>query len=70
MAQPQPKWIGSSKTIWVNLITLALAILTAVEGQQWISENPSLAAGVTAGIAVLNIILRSITVVPVGFRKP
>ena len=70
MEQSQPKWVGESKTIWVNLITLALAILMAVESQQWISDNPSAAASITAAIAVLNIILRSITVVPVGFRKP
>ena len=46
----------TSKTMWLNLIALAIAIVQAVEGQAWI--DPKIQVGI---LAVLNAIVRFLT---------
>jgi len=55
-----------SKTIWVNAITAATATLTVLGGQQIVVEHPAIAAGIVAAIGGLNIVLRIVSVLPVG----
>ena len=54
-----------SKTVILNGLTAASAVLATLAGQQIIADNPRLAAGVAAGIAVVNIGLRFVTVLPI-----
>lgn len=55
-----------SKTILVNSLTAAVAILTTLSGSELISANPKLAAGIVAMIGGVNIALRIITSLPLG----
>jgi hypothetical protein len=55
-----------SKTIWLNAITAAIAVGVALQGQSIVADNPELAAALVAGLGVLNIGLRLITVFPIG----
>lgn len=62
MSQPK-KWY-LSKTIWVNGLSAAVAVLTALQGQAIIQDYPRASAAVVAGLGVLNIGLRIITYLP------
>lgn len=62
------KSIFQSRTAWVNGITTAIAVVGAVQGQQWISDNPTVVAGLIAAIGVLNVALRFVTTVPVALK--
>jgi len=64
MSSKKPWW--TSKTIWLNTITAAVATLTALQGQAIVGEYPKAAAAVVAVLGVLNIGLRLITVLPIG----
>jgi hypothetical protein len=55
-----------SKTIWINAITAATATLTVLSGQQIVADHPAIAAGLVAALGGLNVILRIITVLPIG----
>ena len=46
-----------SKTLWVNGLTSAVAILTTIGGSDIIAQNPKLAAGVVAviGLSLIHI---------------
>jgi|GEM_PF-1520463 len=65
MPQKQKAW-WMSKTIWLNSLTAAIATLTVLQGQAIVSEYPKAAAALVAGLSVLNIGLRLITVLPIG----
>ena len=65
MPQKQKNW-WASKTIWVNSITAAIATLTVLQGQAIVAEYPKAAAALVAGLGLLNIGLRLITVLPIG----
>ena len=56
----------ASKTIWVNAITAGIATLTALQGQAIIAEHPKAAAAIVAGLGLLNIGLRIVSVLPIG----
>lgn len=56
----------ASKTIWVNAITAGIAILTTMQGQAIVAENPKTAAAIVAGLGLLNIGLRIVSVLPIG----
>lgn len=64
---PSPKqgkpWL-TSKTIWVNAITAGIAVITTLQGQQLVAENPQLAAALVVAISVANIALRVVTFLP------
>lgn len=55
-----PKPIWQSKTFWANLITVAIAVTTAIGGL-----IPESAAVVATIVGVLNIALRVLTTQPV-----
>jgi hypothetical protein len=55
-----------SKTIWINAITAATATLTVLGGQQIVTDHPAIAASLVAALGGLNIVLRIITVLPIG----
>ncbi len=55
-----------SKTIIVNSLTLAASLLSVLAGSQLIAEYPRGAAGIAAALAAVNIMLRFVTVLPIG----
>jgi hypothetical protein len=68
MNNAKPIW--QSKTFWVQLLTILVSIAAFVEGQEWIQDNPTMVAIIGVVVGVLNIVIRSITRVPVVWRKP
>ena len=56
----------ASKTIWLNAITAGIATLTALQGQAIVAEHPKAAAAIVAGLGLLNIGLRIVSVLPIG----
>ena len=54
-----------SKTIWVNVVTFAIAILTTLQVEGADSGSPLLPA-IGAAVAVLNIVLRVVTTKAIG----
>lgn len=63
------KPIYQSKTILVNALLLLAAVLTAILDHELIAANPRIAAWVTAGIGVVNVVLRLVTWEPITFGK-
>lgn len=59
------KGIFQSKTFWVNALTLAVSIATALQGADFVATNPELVAAIGVAVSALNIALRLITKVPV-----
>ena len=55
-----------SKTIWVNVISAGIAVVTAAAGTDLVQTHPQAAAIAGAALAGLNIALRFITVLPIG----
>jgi uncharacterized membrane protein len=60
----KPWW--TSKTIWLNIITLAMAMLTFLADQPWYAAHKDAAAATLTIIGVLGIILRFMTNQPIG----
>ena len=58
-----------SKTVIVNVLTAAVALLTAAAGSGIIAANPKWTAVVVAGIAIGNIALRLVTKAPLDFSS-
>lgn len=69
MFPPKSKPWYLSKTVWVNVLTAAVAVGTVLGGQQIVTDNPGVAASLTAAVAGLNVVLRFITVQPLGAPK-
>jgi hypothetical protein len=65
MAQ-QPKPWYKSRTINLNALTTIVVVLTALQGQSFVSEHPRISLGITAAVSIANIILRTITTQPVS----
>lgn len=66
MPSPKPpvkSWY-KSKTILINTITAGIAVITALQGQQIVAENPQLAAGLVVAVSIANIALRAVTFLP------
>ena len=51
------KWY-KSRTVLVNLLTLAISIIAVFEGTDWIMANPAAAAAAVSIGATLNVYLR------------
>lgn len=51
----------ASKTIWVNVITLVIALLSTAAANEWVAAHPQTVSFIVATIAALNIVLRFIT---------
>lgn len=60
-----PKTVRSSKTIAVNVLTVIVAAAAAVAGTEVIADYPGVAAAITAGIGVVNIVIRFLTTKPI-----
>lgn len=60
----EPKSPLTSKTIWVNVITLLAVAVTAVADHTIITENPVLAGGAAVATALVNLALRFVTKSP------
>ena len=54
------KWYAS-KTMWVNLLTVAGGVLAVFTGSTWIMDNPQVAAVVVSMLGAVNMILRLVT---------
>jgi hypothetical protein len=54
------KWY-KSRTILVNLLTLAAGVLAVFQGTDWIMANPQMSAAIMAAIAAVNVYLRKNT---------
>lgn len=65
MPAVRSKSLFASKTFWVNAITTGIAVLTAVNGQEWVADHPQLTAGLVAAIGAANIMLRVVTTLPI-----
>jgi len=59
------KW-WQSKTVIVNALSAAAAVLTTLQGQAIVAEYPKATAIVVAALSGLNIALRFVTVLPIG----
>lgn len=55
-----------SRTIIFNVVGLVIAIIAALQGQEWIVSNPTAAALLTAAGAAANIVLRFLTSLPIS----
>lgn len=55
----KPWW--KSRTMVVNILTAAVAVLTLVSQEELLLENPRIAGYVTIGLAVANVALRLVT---------
>ena len=62
----KPWW--KSKTIWVQLLPMAVAVLALLADSELIT-NPQAVAGLLLAIGVINIVLRSITGQPLTRGK-
>ena len=51
----------ASKTMWINIVTFLVALMTMLSGQEYLSQY---SAEILMGVAFLNMILRSITTAP------
>lgn len=60
-----PKTARNSKTIAVNVLTLIVAAAAAIGGTDVIAQYPQAAAAITAGVAVVNIVIRFLTTKPI-----
>lgn len=54
------KWY-QSRTIVVNLLTLAVGLLAVFQGTDWIMANPQASAGIMSLVAIVNVYLRKNT---------
>ena len=59
------KW-WQSKTVIVNVLTAAAAVLTTLQGSAIIAEYPKATAAVVAALGGVNVALRFVTVLPIG----
>ena len=54
------KW-WQSKTMWINMLTLAVGVLAVFTGSEWIMANPQVAAMLVAVSGTMNMLLRLFT---------
>lgn len=54
------KWY-TSKTVLVNLATIAGGLVAVFQGSEWIMANPQASAAVLAAAGVVNFLLRLVT---------
>jgi hypothetical protein len=54
------KWF-TSKTIIVNVLTLAVGVLAVFTGSEWVMNDPQVAATLLSVVAAVNIVLRLFT---------
>ena len=59
------KAFWQSKTFWLNLLTLLVAVLTAILGLDFVKEYPQIVTGIVSIVSVLNMVLRFLTTEPI-----
>lgn len=62
---PPSKSLWRSKTFWLNVVALAVAALTGVLDADLIQQHPQAVAWITGIIALLNMLLRTVTTKPI-----
>jgi len=62
---PPSKSLWRSKTFWLNVVALAVAALTGVLDANLIQDHPQAVAWITGIIALLNMLLRTVTTKPI-----
>lgn len=50
-----------SKTVWVNVLTLIVAILGLLAGNDLIAQHPQVVAAIASSVAAINVLLRFLT---------
>lgn len=55
----------ASKTIWANMAVIAVGVLSYLQGNELIAENPTVVAILGVAIGIGNVILRFITNEPI-----
>jgi hypothetical protein len=61
-----PKWIATSKTLWINLAVLLATLAVELLPLPDLGLDPK---AVTIGLAIANLVLRTFTSQPVTLRK-
>jgi len=59
----------ASKTLWVQIITFVISVIALAQGQDFITSNPAVVAGMATALSVLNIVLRILTGKPLTLGK-
>jgi len=54
-----------SKTVWLNLVVLAVALVGAAQGVDWVAANPQVVTILAAVSGGLNLVLRFLTSEPI-----
>ncbi|RLB77208.1 MAG: hypothetical protein DRH24_16630 [Deltaproteobacteria bacterium] len=54
-----------SKTVWLNLVVLAVALVGAAQGVDWVAANPQVTMILGAVAGGLNLVLRFLTSQPI-----
>lgn len=54
-----------SKTVIVNVLTVAVGVLGYLAGHDVIAQNPEVVAALVSAVGVVNVLLRIVTVVPI-----
>ena len=55
----------TSRTVWVNILSLVLALIGVAVGHEWVAENPQVVSVLVAVQSFINIALRFLTVNPI-----
>lgn len=57
-----------SKTVIVNVLTVAVGVLGYLAGHDVIAQNPEFVAALVSAVGVVNVLLRIVTVVPISAK--
>lgn len=60
--------LAKSKTVIVNTLTVAVGVLGYLAGNDIIAQNPEWVAGLVSAVGAVNVLLRIVTVVPIGSK--
>lgn len=67
--EPDCKWLGYSRTVWLNAIAAALGVLEASTGALRELLGPDAYTWALIGLAVANVVLRTLTSQPVRLTR-
>ena len=55
-----------SKTLVVNVLTMAAGVIAALQGSEFITQNPTTVAFLAVVLGGVNVLLRLVTSLPIG----
>lgn len=55
------KFLGFSKTFWVNAAATVVAVVAALQNQEWVADHPQLVSALVAVLGAANVVLRLFT---------